>query len=72
MSLAELIPSFSTLSRVEKLQLIRLIAEDLTDDETPGRSPDLGDEEDAEDDRIRRSVRKVGLRNALGRMEESP
>jgi hypothetical protein len=77
MSLVELIPTISSLSRSDKLRLIQWLAEDLVAfEDSPSNSIDRMadvieqyDPEIREDERVQEAVRTVGLSNAVGRME---
>ena len=77
MSLAELLPTVRSLSDLDKLRLIRWLAEDLAETENPALKPNDGggveieenDEEIREDERLQEAVHAAALRNAVGRME---
>ncbi len=78
MSLVELIPTISSLSRSDKLRLIQWLAGDLAGTEDASLNPanrmsEAVEEDDAEireDERVQSAVRSVGFCNAIGRMEE--
>jgi hypothetical protein len=72
MSFDELLPSLLSLSRYDKLQLIRSLAEDLASIEVPPSESNNGRDnaEIQEDARVQQTVHAVGLRNTIGRQEE--
>jgi hypothetical protein len=71
MLLNELLPSILSLSRYDKLQLIRSLAEDLARIEDPSSKSNNGrdDAEIREDERVQAAVHAVDRRNAAGRTE---
>ena len=69
MSLSELLPTVSSLSRLDKLRLIRWLAEDLSHAEGSASVEEV-EMENQDVERLQEAVHAMGLRNAVGRQEE--